>query len=68
MAIDEEALGVSRDYVVTETTVKPEVTVPELLGVLRKQKTTGQVVVHLSQGAIQKVGVVEKTKVTLAEE
>lgn len=67
MAIEEEELGMSRDFHLTETTVDPSVTVPQLVAFLQRRKTTGQLIFHLSQGSIQKAQVVEKSKIAVED-
>jgi hypothetical protein len=52
------------DFLVTETTLDPKLPVDQVVTVLRRKKTTGQLVFHLSQGGVQKVALVEKTKAT----
>jgi len=52
------------DYLVTETTFEPKQPAAEILRELRERKTTGQFVIHLSEGGIQKVLLTEKTKAT----
>lgn len=59
---EQEIKGVNQDFLVTETTVDPKMPVETVVAWLRKQKTTGQLVFHLSQGGVQKVALVEKTK------
>ena len=54
----------SKDSLVTETTVNPELSPEKLVTILRERKTTGQLTFHLSQGGIQKVALTEKTKAT----
>lgn len=60
--MDEAKIVTNTDYVVTETTFEPKQPLPEILTELRERKTTGQFVIHLSQGGIQKVLLTEKTK------
>ena len=50
------------DFLVTETTLDPKLSVEKVVEWLRQRKTTGQLVFHLSQGGVQKVALVEKTK------
>ncbi len=61
---DEELIKVNVDFVVTETTVDPKIPVDKIVAYLRKQKATGQLTFHLSQGGVQKVALTEKTKVS----
>jgi hypothetical protein len=58
----EEIKGVNSDFLVTETTVDPKLPVDKVVAWLRERKATGQLVFHLSQGGVQKVALVEKTK------
>jgi hypothetical protein len=60
---DEELVKVNVDFVVTETTVDAKIPVEKIVSWLRKQKATGQLTFHLSQGGVQKVALTEKTKV-----
>jgi hypothetical protein len=60
---EEEMVKVNVDFVVTETTVDPRIPVDKVVAYLRKQKATGQLTFHLSQGGVQKVALTERTKV-----
>lgn len=62
MPEDEEMVKVNQDYLVTETTVDPKLAVDKVVEWLRARKTTGQLVFHLSQGGVQKVALVERTR------
>ncbi len=62
MSGDEEMVKVNTDFLVTETTVDPKLPVETVVAWLRQRKATGQLVFHLSQGGVQKVALVEKTK------
>ncbi len=59
---DEEMVKMNTDFLVTETTVDPKLPVDKVVAWLRARKTTGQLVFHLSQGGVQKVALVERTK------
>jgi len=59
---DEDMVKVNSDFLVTETTVDPKLPVDKVVAWLRQRKVTGQLVFHLSQGGVQKVALVEKTK------
>jgi hypothetical protein len=59
---DEEMVKVNSDFLVTETTVDPKLPVDKVVAWLRQRKVTGQLVFHLSQGGVQRVALVEKTK------
>lgn len=50
------------DYLVTETAFDPKSPPATILDDLLARKTTGQFVIHLSRGGIQKVELVEKTR------
>ena len=50
------------DSLVTDTTLDPRASADEILAVLKKRKTTGQLVFHLSQGGLQRIALTEKTK------
>lgn len=62
MPEDEEMVKANSDYLVTETTVDPKLPVDRVVSWLRSRRVTGQLVFHLSQGGVQKVALVEKTK------
>ena len=49
-------------YVITETTFDPQTRPEVLVGTVRGKKVTGQLVFHISQGGIQKVSLVEKSR------
>ena len=59
---DEEIVKVNSDFLVTETTVDAKLPVDRVVEWLRARKVTGQLVFHLSQGGVQKVALVERTK------
>lgn len=59
---DEEMAVANSDFLVTETTVDPKIPVDAVVSHLRARKVTGQLVFHLSQGGVQKVALVERTK------
>ncbi len=59
---DEEMVKENQDFLVTETTVDPKLPVDKVVAWLRLRKATGQLIFHLTQGGIQKVALVEKTK------
>jgi hypothetical protein len=58
----EDMVKTSVDALVTETTLDPELSPDLVVTLLRVRKTTGQLVFHLSQGGIQKIALVERTK------
>lgn len=60
---DEEMAVSNSDYLTTETTIDPTWPVQTVVDYLRKRKAVGQLVFHLSQGSIQRVALVEKTRV-----
>ena len=59
---DEEVVKDNQDFVITETTVDPKVPADKVVDWLRHRKATGQLVFHMSQGGIQKVSLVERTR------
>jgi hypothetical protein len=59
---DEQMVKENSDFLVTETTVDPKLPVDTVVAWLRERKVTGQLIVHLSQGGVQKVALVERTK------
>lgn len=62
MIKEEDMIKTNVDFLVTETTLDKEIPLESVVKVLRARKTTGQLVFHLSQGGVQKVALVEKTK------
>lgn len=62
--MEDEQMAVSNsDYLTTETTIDPSLPVEAVVEHLRKRRAVGQLVFHLSQGSIQRVALVEKTRV-----
>jgi hypothetical protein len=59
---DEKMVKVNEDFLVTETTIDPKLPVAEVVTWLVEKKTTGQLNFSLSQGSVQKVALVERTK------
>lgn len=55
------------DYLVTETTLDPKVPLATIVAAIRARKTTGQLVFHVSQGGVQKVALIERTRTTSTE-
>lgn len=53
---------------VSDTHFSTPIHFDELLRFLREQKTTGQLVIHLHQGGIQRVNLAEKSPVDLVDE
>ncbi len=60
--MSEARIVTNTDYVVTETTFEARQSIAEIVQLLRARKTTGQFIIHLSQGGIQKIALTEKTK------
>ena len=58
----DDIIKTNKDFLTTETTFDPALPVETVVWAVRKVKTTGQLVFHLSQGGVQKVALVEKTK------
>jgi len=52
----------NNDFLVTETTLDPQLDTTRIVTLLRQRKTTGQLTIHLSQGGVQKIALTEKTK------
>lgn len=52
---------------VSETQFTGHVSVDEVVEFLRESKTTGQLTIHLHQGGIQRVKLLEKSPVDLVE-
>lgn len=63
----EELVKTNADFLVTETTIDPKIPVEKIVQTLREWKTTGQFVVHLAQGGIQKISLTEKTKTAVGQ-
>jgi protein-L-isoaspartate O-methyltransferase len=59
---DEEVVKANSDFLVTETTVDPKLPVDKVVAWLRQRRATGQLIFHITQGGIQKVALVEKTR------
>lgn len=59
---ENDMVKTNHDFVVTETTIDPKLSADLVVKFLRERRTTGQLVFHLSQGGLQKVSLVEKTK------
>jgi hypothetical protein len=59
---DEQAVKVNQDFLVTETIVDPKLPLETVDKWMRQRKTTGRLCVDYSQGGLQKVSLVEKTK------
>lgn len=55
------------DYLVTETTLDPKLPVSTIVAAIRERKTTGQLIFHVSQGGVQRVALVERTRTTQNE-
>jgi protein-L-isoaspartate O-methyltransferase len=62
MMDDEEVVKANSDFLVTETTVDPKLPVDKVVAWLRQRRATGQLIFHITQGGIQKVALVEKTR------
>jgi hypothetical protein len=59
---EQEMIKTNSNFLVTETTLDPKLPVEKVVEVLRERRTIGQLVLHLSQGAVQKIALVERTK------
>lgn len=59
---EDDMIRTNVDFLVTETTLDPSLPAEKVVKLLRSRRTTGQLVFHLSEGGIQKVALVEKTK------
>ena len=59
---DEQMAIANQDFLVTETSIDTHLPIPAVVEHLRKRRVTGQLVFHLSQGGVQKVALVERTK------
>lgn len=66
--MDEDAMISNHDYFVTETTIDPKKVSPDkVVSYMKKQRTTGPITVHLSQGGMQSIVVTERKKLTEAQ-
>jgi hypothetical protein len=59
---DQKMIKANVDSLVTDTTIDPRISPETIVDALRRRKTTGQLVFHVSQGGIQKIVLTEKTK------
>jgi hypothetical protein len=59
---EQDMIKTNIDSLVTDTTLDPRISPETIVDALRRRKTTGQLVFHLSQGGIQKILLTEKTK------
>jgi hypothetical protein len=59
---EQKIIKANVDSFVTDTTIDPRISPETIVDALRRRKTTGQLVFHISQGGIQKVLLTEKTK------
>jgi hypothetical protein len=59
---EQKMIKANVDSLVTDTTIDPRISPETIVDALRRRKTTGQLVFHISQGGIQKVLLTEKTK------
>lgn len=60
---DEEMAVSNSDYLTTETTIDSNLPIDKVVEHLRRRRAVGQLVFHLSQGSIQRIALVEKTRV-----
>ena len=63
----DELMKTNVDFLVTETTLDPKLAVERVVTLMRARKTTGQLTFHLSQGGVQKIALLEKTKANEAQ-
>lgn len=55
------------DFLLTETLLDNKTSLDRVIDVLRNRRTTGQLVVHLSEGGTQKIALTEKTKASSSQ-
>jgi len=67
-ALLEGTMVSSKHHMETETVFRKDSPIADLVGLLRHRKTVGILRVDLSQGAVQKISVTEKTKPLTADE
>jgi hypothetical protein len=65
--MDDKVMLRNNDYFVTETTIDPKLSPEKVVSYMKKQRTTGPITVHLSQGGIQTIVVTERKKLTEAQ-
>ena len=63
----DELMKTNVDFLVTETTLDPKLAVERVVTLMPARKTTGQLTFHLSQGGVQKIALLEKTKANEAQ-
>ena len=64
---DEDMVKSNADFLLTETTVDPKLPVEKVVAWLRSRRVTGTLRFDLSQGGVQQVSLVEKTKASLEQ-
>jgi hypothetical protein len=65
---EDELIRTNSDFLLTETTFVDGKIPPEtVLKVVRERKTTGQLLIHLSEGGIQRIVLTEKTRANEAQ-
>jgi hypothetical protein len=62
MSEEQDMIKTNVDSLVTDTTLDPRISPETIVEALKRRKTTGQLVFHMSQGGIQKILLTEKTK------
>ena len=55
------------DIFTTHTTVRPDVSIDELVSFLKLRKATGEICVALNQGGVRSIQLIEHTKLKDAE-
>jgi hypothetical protein len=59
---DEQMAVKNNDYFITETTIDPALPIPVVVAHLVKRKVVGKLIFDLTQGTVQKVSLVERTR------
>ena len=60
----DELIRTNVDFLLTETLLDNKVSLDKVHNILRGRRTTGQLIIHLSEGATQRIVLAEKTKAT----
>jgi len=66
--MDEDQMMITNhDFFITETTIDPKLPPETVVAYMKKRRTTGPVVVNLSQGGTQSIVVTERKKLSEAQ-
>lgn len=59
---DNDLIEQNHDYLVTETTIKKNISADKIIELLKARKTTGELCFDFSNGGIRKIRLSEQTK------